>query len=306
VNTKLRCGISALVIILSLFLSAPVSHGQITGTLTSDVQGFFGSASDAYQQSEIPGPSSWTPVGFPLPHGPTALPNIPPLYAGYPAPVTPIVSNIGFLAPAGHAPSSPFTDGITSADYHIFGGDFGSLTHTGNAYVRLGNNTANLMYLNQPTGAVGYAYEEEQFAIDYSIGPNGLLPSPTPGPRPFLIFGNFNPGGSAEFGAQVNYWFQPIIPGTTLPNGPATLLGTLNYDDYLSSVTGPFASFVNNTNTGLAGVPAGSIGVLELTGDIYVEGDPVDFNVESVDVPEPTSLSLLAAAGLLLSRRRRV
>jgi len=104
----------------------------------------------------------------------------------------------------------------------------------------------------------------------------------------------------------VNYWFQPIIPGSTLPGGPATLLGTLNYDDYMSSVTGPFVTTVNDTTTGLAGVPAGSIGVLELTGDIYVEGDPVDFNVESVDVPEPASLSLLAAAGLLLSRRRRV
>ncbi|MGD0768833.1 MAG: hypothetical protein ABSB42_11670 [Tepidisphaeraceae bacterium] len=289
----------------ALFVCAQTSQGQITGIITSDVQGFFGSTNDTYQQSETPGPSSWTPVGFSLPNGPPSLPNIPPLYAGYPSANVAFTSNIPFPAPAGHAPSSPFTDGVTYADYHIYGGIGGSGTLTRNAYVRLGNNTGTLMYLSQPTGAVGYAYEEEEFAIDYSVGLGGLTAGATPNNRPYLVYGSFLPGGSAEFGAEVNYWWQPTIPGSTLLGGPATLLGSLQYDDYLSSVTGPFLSLVPDTygSNFLNGVAAGSYGILELTGDMYVMGDPVDISVEAV-VPEPASLGIVALAGVLLCRRQ--
>ena len=306
-NLEVRRGLAAASAISALFLFVRVSQAQITGVISSDVEGFFGSKSDAYQQSEGPLLPPWPAVGFSLPNGPAALPNIPNLYAGYPLPVVPVTQNIAFAVAGGHAPASPFTDGSTTADYHIFGGYWGAGANTRDAYVHLGFNTANLMYLIQPTSAVGYAYEEEQFATDYSVGLGGLGAGAA-GPRPFLIFGSFLPGGSAEFGAEVNYWWQPTIPGSTLLGGPPVFLGSLQYDDYLASVTGPFVSLVPDTYgpTFLAGVLPGSTGVLELTGDIFVIGDPVSISVESV-VPEPATLALATVGmfGLMMRVPRR-
>lgn len=306
-NTKLRCNIAAGGAVVALLACVQTSQGQITGIMSSDVEGFFGSTSDAYQQAEGPILPPWAPVGFTLPYGPAGLP-LPTLYPGFPVPNypinPPITPNIPFPAPAGHAPGSPFTDGTTSADYHIYGGVGGAGTYTRNAYVRLGNNTGTLMYLNQPSTATGYAYEEEEFEIDYSVSTTGLMGGATLGTRPYLVFGNFLPGGSAEFGAEVNYWWLTTIPGTTVVTG-FTSLGSLQYDDYLSSVTGPFVSLVPDTfgSNYLLPSPTGQTGFLELTGDMFLIGDPVDISVEAV--PEPGSLVLLAMGGLGLMIRRR-
>ena len=294
-----------------LTMGIQTSQGQITGVISSNVEGFFGSTSDSYQQSEAPISPPWTPVGFSLPYGPAGLPNVPALYAGFPNPNPPITVNIPFTAPAGHAPASPFTDGITSADYHIYGGYGTSATYTRDAYARLGNNAGNLMYLNQPSNATGYAYEEEQFAIDYSVDLNGLTAGATLNNRPYLVYGNFLPGGSAEFGAEVNYWWIPTtvntVTGVIISYGTPVSLGSLQYQKYLSSVTGSFLSLVPDTysSNNLLGVAAGNTGILELTGDMYLIGDPVNISVEAV--PEPAALALLAIAstGMLLLRRRR-
>ena len=305
-----RVAVALLVGIIAMLWASSRANAQVTGILSSDVEGFFGANSDAYQLSEGPNNAPWTAVGNPLPHGPTGLPNIPALYAGFPNANPPVTPNIPFPAPAGHAPSSPFSYLGTTADYDIYGGIGGSGTFTRNAYVRLGNNTGTLMYLSQPTSAVGYAYEEEEFAIDYSVGLGGLTAGATPNNRPYLVYGSVTPGGMAEFGAEVNYWWIPTsvntITGVTIYGTP-TSLGSLQYDDYISSVTGPFVSLVPDTysSNSLLGVAAGSSGILELTGDMYLWGDPVDISVEAV-VPEPASLSLLALGSLgLLARRRK-
>ncbi|HTV47975.1 MAG TPA: PEP-CTERM sorting domain-containing protein [Phycisphaerae bacterium] len=305
-NTKLRCHIAASSAIAALFVCAQTSQGSITGIISSDVEGFFGTTSDAFQQSEGPITPTWAPVGFALPYGPAGLP-LPQLYAGFPTPNyptnPPIVPNIPFPAPAGHAPGSPFTDTMTYADYHIYGGYGGAGTYTRNAYVRLGNNTGNLMYLSQPTTATGYAYEEAEFEIDYSVSSTGLLGGATLGTRPYLVYGSFLPGGSAEFGAEVDYWWLTTIPGTTVVTA-VTSLGSLQYDDYISNVTGPFVNLVPDTYGSNYLLPSltGQTGILELTGDVFVIGDPVDINVMAV--PEPGSLALLAMGGLGLMFKR--
>lgn len=289
--------------VAALAVCTQTSPGQITGVISSNVEGFFGSTSDSYQQSELPLSPPWTAVGFSLPNGPLGLPNIPALYTGFPNPVVPVVQNIAFTAPAGHAPASPFTDGVTSADYHIYGGFNTSGTYTRDAYVRLGNTTTTLMYLNQPTTATGYAYEEEQFAIDYNVNSNGLTAGATLNNRPYLVYGNFVAGGSAEFGADVTYWWlqtnnMGVVTSTTN-------LGSLQYDHYWSNVTGPFSSLVPDTYSSnyLAAVPAGQTGFLELTGDVFLIGDPVSISVEAV--PEPATVTLVAIGGAALLARRR-
>jgi len=310
-----RRGVAALGAVVVLFACARPSFGQVTGILHSDVESFFAANSDAIQQSELPIGPGWPAVGFAPPYGPAGLPipPLPSLYAGFPAPNPPITSNIPFPAPAGHAPGTPYSALGTFADYHIFGGIGGAGTFTRNAYVRLGNNTGNLMFLSQPTSAVGYAYEEVEFGIDYSVGLGGLTAGAPPNNRPYLVYGSFLPGGSAEFGAEVNYWWIPTsvntITGVTIYGTPQNL-GSLQYDLYLSSVSGPFAALVPDTfgSPNLLGVPAGNSGILELTGDMFLTGDPVDINVMAVPEPASAVLWALGMVGIglaVISRRSR-
>jgi hypothetical protein len=301
-----------------LFWCARTSQGQITNVINSDVEGFFGANNDAAQLSEGPLTPPWAAVGpLVLPHGPTGLPNIPTLFTGFPTPNPPtnppITPNIPFPAPAGH--SHGFSALGTVADYHLYGGFAGTGNYTRNAYVGLGNSTGQIgMDLIQPSSAIGYAYEEEEFSIDYGVNPAGGLAAGAPlGNRYYVVAGSFLPGltHGAEFGADVEYWWIPTVvntgTGVITSYGTPVSLGSLEYDKYIAPVTGPFAYAVPDTYASpyLLGVAAGQTGILDLTGDMYLYGDPVDLSV-SVVVPEPASLSLLALGSLgLLVRRRK-
>ncbi len=237
------------------------------------------------------------------------MPNIPALNTGFPNDQYPLTQNIGFAAPPGHAPGSPFTDGLTfptSADYHIYGGYRGPATFTRDAGVVLGPylGDADVFGPKRVAAATGYAYEEVEFAIDYAVGSSGLIAG-APGLRPYLVEGSFLPGGFAEFGAEVNYTFLPVspVPGSF---GPPIALGSLCYEYLNNSVGGPFLQTVDDNffgSTNLLG--ASGSGVLELTGDMYLIGDPVNISVEAV--PEPSSAMLLVMGvvglGLLAFRR---
>ena len=164
------------------------------------------------------------------------------------------------------------------------------------------------MYLNQGTGSIGYAYEEAEFAIDYSVGTGGLAGG-IGGPNPYLVYGNFaGSGGYAEFGGQVNYWWIPTSQNSlgVVTYGNPTLLGQLDYDTQLTG-PGAFAATSNGTWTGLSGVSSGP-GILELTGEFYLAGDP-GFSISVEAVPEPLTMVTVGMGVVALGgyiRRRRM
>ena len=106
---------------------------QITGVVSSNVEGYFGTNSDGFQLAEGPTIPPWA-VNGPGPYPTSGLPNILAL-SGFPNPVLPLTSNISYTAPITHFLSTPFTDGQTTADYTITGGFNGQGTNTFDAYV---------------------------------------------------------------------------------------------------------------------------------------------------------------------------
>ncbi len=296
-------GVTILAAALVLTLFARSSWGQITAVLNSDVEGYFGAQSDtAFQQySEGPTIPPWGVNGlgfYPV----TGLPQVPALYAGFQNPSYPLTQNIGFAAPAGHSPGSAFLDTQgTTADYHVTGGFVPTGALTENAYVNFGLPGAAGMYLSQSNIATGYAYEQANFAIDFNVGPGGLVGS-VPAPEPYIVSGNVTAGGYAQFGANLNYWWLTYTPGTTNITS-ITSLGSLQYNYQISSAPGPFSAIVSQTPAALLG--ATGFGILEITGDAFVAGDPSSISVSQV--PEPSSIMLMVSglAGWWLLARRR-
>ena len=291
--------------VLALSALARTSQGQITGILSSDVEGFFGTQSDAYQASEAPITPTWAASGV-GPYPITGPATVPSLYGGFPNPVFPVVQNISYAAPAGHANAfAPDIQG-TRADYYIKGGFGGTALFTRDAYVSLGAlGTAGGMHLAQPSTATGYAYEQTNFAMDYLVGAGGIAGGAVAGLRPFLVTGHVTPGGYAQFGAEINYWWIPATynTGAITITGVPVNLGALQYNYLVAGSPGPFGAVVNQTSAPLLG--AVGTGILEITGDVFVAGDPFDIAV--VDAPEPSTfvLGIAGFAGLCSVALRR-
>lgn len=284
----MNCFPRTVVVLLKTFLISTLfvslARAQITGVVSSDVEAFFGSQNDTFQLAEPPLSPTW-PTN---PIGPYAIsgPAVPALYPGYPSPSLTFTPNIPYDTP--HTGPGFADSQLTTSNYSVVGNYSGG-TFTGDAFAMVGGPPMSLF---QPASATGYAYEKAEFVMTYSVGPAGIAAGTAPN-YPFFATGNVLPGGYAQFGAQVDYWWIPVMPGTIIPSGPAVNLGTLQYS-FLQAGGGSFGTVVNHSPTVLAG--ATGVGFLQIVGEMFVAGDPSSINVSSV--PEPSTV-VLGAAGLI-------
>jgi PEP-CTERM motif-containing protein len=263
------------------------SQALIVSVGPSNVDTFFGSQSDAYQNSN-PVAGSWSAIG----PGPYAGPGLP---AGVPA------------APAGNVVPSNITPLAPTPSISSFNDGGGNLANSGIvAYVGGPNSLVDdaqigmFMNLTQ-TGSSAYAYEQLNYAADYSltniVDAAGVLTGASPSnvSRSFAISGSV--GSWVEFGGIMNFWDVPTA-------GAPTLLGSLLFSYYNAS-PGTFSTVVSSSSL-IGSTPVTNPDLIRVTGDFFVAGDPSSISVQSV--PEPSSL-LLAALGIVglltVARRRR-
>jgi PEP-CTERM motif-containing protein len=269
--------------------AVPTARATVTGVSASNVDAYFGSQNDAYQDSNPTGLNPWSPIG-PGPYFGTSLPpGVPAAPGGNTAP-----SNVTPFAPT--PSTSSFNDGAgNTAISKIV------------AVAAPGSGTMNdvqinlAMVLNQ-TGTAAYAYEQLNYTADFTLAntPNsagflsGALASTVN--RSFFVAGTV--GSYVDFGGVMNFWDVPT-------SGPATLLGSLTFA-YNSVTPGPFATTVGSSSfIGTPGSFVNSPDTIRVTGDFYLAGDPSSITVQTV--PEPSSLLLagLGILGLVLARRLR-
>ena len=264
--------------------------------LSAGVEARFGSQSNVYTDSDpasltvnAPGAGPYT-AGLPLPGHSATLGS--GLYSS--------TWGNGFQIAAGGPWTSNFVDtlvgttGFTAATSQISDIYFQVHAFTADAQI-----TFPAWRFVQGPAAPGYAFEQLNFRNAYHVTANaaGMLGS-TP-VAPLNVNGSIkNPGNYAQFDAQMAYWWTPVN-AAMVPTGPAAPLGSLSYS-VLATGVGPFAITAPSTGT-IFPTPAGD-GILELNGYAYIAGDPFEMNIS---VPEPTSLALIPAAGLLLLLRRR-
>jgi len=157
--------------------------------------------------------------------------------------------------------------------------------------------------LTQSPGSPLYAYEQLDFAADYQLT-GGTLAGSTPN-FPLAVSGNTSiatgVGSYAQLDGVITYTWATYNTITGVL-GPQQSLGQLTYSFLQTNNIGPFSATVTSSGT-LLPTPSNQ-GVLEITGEMWVAGDPYSISVSSV-VPEPSSVALLAVGLPALCRRRR-
>jgi hypothetical protein len=276
-------------------LAGGVQAGSMA-QLGSGVQAYFGSQGTGYQASNPlvaftpPGSAPLYPTGAVLPNLP-AMP-VPPAFT-YPSAVSYQV---------GGGSTSVFNDLLppsanTTATSIIADSYNPAPTLTSDASVVIPSWT-----LTQGPAAASYAYEQLNFAADYGVV-GVVLGGATPN-FPLTISGVVVGGSTdyAQFDATLQYTWYPSTSTSFVPNGPAVPLGTLTYS--WNQVGGGTFGTTLFSSGNLSAAPT-NWGLLEISGYMWVAGDPYSISVSSV--PEPSALALLALGGtVLLHRRRRV
>jgi len=261
--------------------------------LDSGVQAYFGSQGAVYEASD-PVVSPWTAPGL-GPYTPgSPLPNIPgaPTPLVYPSPSGNAFGGGGYTSNFNDAFSQPTTASSTILAYAN-----PSPAVTSDANIQIPSWT-----LAQSPGSPSYAYEQLDFAADYYVS-GGLLAGSTPN-FPITVSGNVSIASGvpsyAQFDGVLTYTWAQYNTITGVLGTPMSL-GQLSYSSLQTSI-GPFTANTSSVGT-LLGTPSIN-GVLEITGEMWVAGDPSSISVSSV-VPEPSSLGLLAIGIAALTRRSR-
>ncbi len=293
-STQLRVARILTAAVFATLLSVG-AQGQTITRNSDGVQAFFASQSDVYQDSDpLFGP--FGPAGLGPYTAGVVLPGLPLAPA---ASLTPAPGN----AFAGGGYTSIFNDGLPLATYAAAQStidDFisGSPVFTSDVSIAI-----PAWRLFQAAGATGYAYQQLNFGSNYLFTLNPGLAASTPA-LPIYINGSVVSGGGAyvQFDGVVAYTWIPVTTNTagTLTPGTAVPLGQLNYT-FNQIGGGTFIQTLTSTGSLLA-IPAGD-GILALDGHMWIAGDPFEMNVTTV--PEPATLGLLMAGGLLALGRRR-